>query len=56
MKEKDNYTNLDERRQGNPEIHNIDALLFYSAGEDYYDIYQDEKDIEPKIISKTNIN
>ena len=56
MKEKDNYTNLADRRTGKVEVHNIGVFLLYSAGEDYYDIYQDEKDIEPKIISETDIN
>ena len=56
MKEKDNYTNLDERQQGKVEIHNIDAFLFYSAGEDYYSIYQEEKNVEPNIISEADIN
>ena len=56
MKEKDNYTNLDERRTGTVEVHNIEVFLLYSAGEDYYNIYQEEKNIEPKIISETNIN
>jgi hypothetical protein len=56
MKEKDNYTNLVERRKGKGEIHNIEVFLLYSAGEDYYNIYHEEKDNESKIISETDIN
>ena len=46
MKEKDNFTNLSDKCTGRDETNNIWGLLLYSAGEDFYNIYQEDKDIE----------
>ena len=56
MKEKDNYTSLSDRWTGRDETNNIWGLLLYSAGEDFYNIYQEDKDIEPKKIAEIDIN
>jgi len=56
MKEKDNYTNLSDRWTARDETNNIWGLLLYSAGEDFYNIYQEDKDIEPKKIAEIDIN
>ena len=56
MKEKDNYTNLSDRWTARDETNNIEGLLLYSAGEDFYNIYQEDKDIEAKKIAKIDIN
>ena len=55
MKEKDNYTNLSDRWTARDETNNIWGLLLYSAGEDFYNIYQEDKDIEPKKIAEIDI-
>ena len=56
MKEKDNYKNLSDRWTARDETNNIWGLLLYSAGEDFYNIYQEDKDIEPKKIAEIDIN
>lgn len=43
MKEKDIYTNLSERQTSKDE-NNLRRFLLYSAGEDFYSIFQEEKD------------
>jgi hypothetical protein len=43
MKEKDIYTNLSERQTDKDE-NNLRRYLLYSAGEDFYSIFQEEKD------------
>jgi hypothetical protein len=46
MKEKEKFSNPSVRHNSieDKEIHH--GYLLYSAGEDYYDIYQEEKDVE----------
>jgi len=56
MKEKDNYTNLSDRWTARDETNNIWGLLLYSAGEDFYNIYQEDKDIEAKKIANIDLN
>jgi len=43
MKEKDIYTNLSER-QTNKDENNLRRFLLYSAGEDFYSMFQEEED------------
>jgi len=56
MKEKDNYTNLSDRWTARDETNNIWGLLLYSAGEDFYNIYQEDKNIEAKKIANIDLN
>jgi len=43
MKEKDEYTNLADRQTGKAEKNNLRSFPLYSAGEDFYSIYQEDK-------------
>ena len=54
MKEKDNYTNVSDRQTGNDEIYSLWGFPLYSAGEDFYSIYHEVIDLDPKNISETS--
>ena len=49
-------TRLSDRWTGRDETNNIWGLLLYSAGEDFYNIYQEDKDIEAKKIANIDLN
>ncbi|HZK96860.1 MAG TPA: hypothetical protein VFC67_21860 [Prolixibacteraceae bacterium] len=52
MKEKEQFSNPSVRHSGRKEKKIHHEYLLYSAGEDYYSIYQEEKDIDQCIIQK----
>jgi len=51
MKEKDNCTSLIDRQSGNEEKNNLRRILLYSAGEDFYSIYQEKEDSDSEDLS-----
>jgi len=51
MKEKDNCTSLTDRQSGNEEKNNLRRILLYSAGEDFYSIYQEKEDSDSEDLS-----
>jgi len=51
MKEKDSITNLAARQEGKEKSSNLRGFLLYSAGEDFYSMYHEERDIDPEISS-----
>jgi len=53
MKEKGNSTSLTTRRTGKEENNNLRGYPLYSAGEDFYSKYQEDKDVDPDNISIT---
>ena len=48
MKEKEKFSNPSVRHNSRKEKKSHHGYLLYSAGEDYYNIYQEEKDVEPE--------
>jgi hypothetical protein len=51
MKERDNSMNLTTKRTGKEENNNLRGYPLYSAGEDFYSKYQEDKDVDPENIS-----
>jgi len=51
MKEKDNNTNLAARQTDKGKCDNHRGSLLYSAGEDFYNMYHIDRDIDPEIIT-----
>lgn len=47
MKEKETFSNPSVRHNSREDKKIHHGYHLYSAGEDYYDIYQDERDVEP---------
>jgi hypothetical protein len=50
MKERDNSMSLTTRRTGKDENNNLRGYPLYSAGEDFYSKYQEDKDVDPENI------
>jgi hypothetical protein len=53
MQEKDYGTSLAARRTGKEENNNLRGYPLYSAGEDFYSKYQEDKDVDTEGISIT---
>ena len=53
MKERDNSMGLTARRSGKEGNNNLRGYPLYSAGEDFYSKYQEDKDVDPENISIT---
>ena len=51
MKERDKSMGLTTRRKGKEENNNLRGYPLYSAGEDFYSKYQEDKDVDPENIS-----
>ena len=48
-KEKDSITSLASRQKGKEKSSNLRGFLLYSAGEDFYSMYHENRDIDPEI-------
>lgn len=53
MNERYNSMGLTTRRTGKEENNNLHGYPLYSAGEDFYSKYQEDKDVDPENISIT---
>ena len=51
MKEKDSIISLAARQEGKEKNNNLRGFFLYSAGEDYYSMYHEKRDIDPIISS-----
>jgi len=53
MKKKDYYTSLTDRQSDNDDKNDVRRFLLYSAGEDFYSIYQEEEESDSENISES---
>jgi hypothetical protein len=49
MKENDSIISLSSRQEGKEKSSNLRGFLLYSAGEDFYSMYHENRDIDPEI-------